>query len=161
MTWIPTNNPLVMAMDSEGVDKQLAYIPLAGETLRAYRWTMIPAQSVFTISGDVASGVHLMADDLRGLFHPDYLRYRDGNQLLEVSRWGMLPAGMDLYDFHPTRDGQRDYTLTVTAAIHFVDALSGAEQDYEKHQSWTITVRHNYSSGRALLEEYFNASRHT
>ncbi|WP_131911886.1 hypothetical protein [Celerinatantimonas diazotrophica] len=148
-------------MDSETVDKQLAYIPLAGETISAYQWMITPAQSVFTVTCNVASGVHLTADALSGLFHPDYLRYRDGKQLLEVSRWEALPAGMDLYDFHPTRDGQRDYILTVTAQIHFIDSLTGSEQDYEKQQSWTMTVRHDYSSGRALLEEYFNASSHT
>lgn len=161
MSWTPTDSQLFKVMDSAvDLDYRMTYSPLAGETVNSYEWSLSPDPQLFSVSSSDA-GVRLQASQLSGLFHPDSLKYRNGDELGEATSWDAIPAGADLYEFHPTSDGQRDYTITVTAHINFIDPLTADEQSYDVQQAWTMTIRHDFSSGRTLLENFIHASSHT
>ncbi|MFM2482782.1 hypothetical protein [Celerinatantimonas sp. YJH-8] len=158
MSWIPTQQTLFRVMDSAThLNYQLQYQPAENETVTGYQWQMEPPDHPFTLSTR-EDGVMLSAVQLTGVFHPQALIFRDGNTIRSVSDWSELPSAVALVEFHPPANGQRGYTLTVTAHIVITDPLTGTETDDDVHQSWAMRVRHNYDSGKTLLENYIHAS---
>ncbi|MEF1312045.1 hypothetical protein QTO01_18310 [Vibrio mytili] len=155
MTWNPIEPELFKLPDTtENLDYLMVYQVEEGETVQGYTWSLSPVEpNHFTISADL-SGVRLQAASLAGLFQPDFLDYRDGDQVLRVSDWAELPPCKDLVEFKPSSVSQLDYTITVTVTVSSIDPDTSLEVETEYSNSWTMMVYHDYSSGKQKLLEY-------
>lgn len=161
MSWQPGEALLFQQPDTAtGLSYHCYFEPSDNQTINGYTWTMTPEtpeQFIITASN---SGVTLMADSLAGLFVPEFIDYRDGHKVLRVADWPDLPPGKDLVEFRPSGISQREYALSVTVTYTETDPDSGLEVEKTASQSWRCVVIHDYSTGRARLLEYMNASSH-
>ncbi|WP_172562485.1 hypothetical protein [Vibrio furnissii] len=155
MSWNPIESVLFQVPDTtENLDYLMAYQASEGETILSYTWSLSPNDpNPFTISSDL-SGVRLQAASLSGLFKPDFLDYRDGDQVLRVSDWPELPPCKDLVEFKPSSISQLDYTIVVTVTVKSTDPDTNQEVETEYSNSWTMVILHDYSSGKQKLLEY-------
>lgn len=155
MSWNPIEPELFQQPDTAvNLDYLMSYQVEEGETVLSYTWSLSPDEpNPFTISADL-SGVRLQAASLSGLFKPDFLDYRDGDQVLRVSDWPELPPCKDLVEFKPSSISQLDYTITVTVTVKSTDPDTSQELETEHSNSWTMVILHDYSSGKQKLLEY-------
>lgn len=120
----------------------------------SYTWSLSPDEpNPFTISADL-SGVRLHSASLAGLFKPDFLDYRDGDNLLRVFDWQELPSGKDLVEFKPSSISEFDYTISVTVTVKSLDETTSKELKTEYSKTWSMVILHDYSSGKQKLLEY-------
>lgn len=161
MSWSPGEEILFQLPDTATGLSYHCYFDLDdGQTLIAYRWTITPEKPDQITIISSYDGVRLTSPSLAGLFVPEFLDYRDGDQVIRVDDWPDLPPGKELIEFRPSGQSQREYTLTVTVDYEETDADSGQEVQRTSSQSWRCLVIHDYSSGRDKLLEYMNASSH-
>ncbi|HHY0435719.1 TPA: hypothetical protein ACVU31_002508 [Vibrio parahaemolyticus] len=155
MAWNPIELVLFQLPDTAvNLDYLMVYQAEEGETVEGYTWSLSPVEpNPFTISADL-SGVRLQSASLAGLFKPDFLDYRDGDQVLRVSDWPELPPCKDLVEFKPSSVSQLDYTITVTVTVQSIAPETSLEVETEHSNSWTMMVFHDYSSGKQKLLEY-------
>lgn len=155
MSWIPIESVLFQVPDTtENLDYLMAYQASEGETVLSYTWSLSPNDpNPFSISSDL-SGVRLQAASLAGLFKPDFLDYRDGDQVLRVSDWPELPPCKELVEFKPSSVSRLDYTITVTVTVESTVPNTGEEIITEHSNNWTMVILHDYSSGKQKLLEY-------
>ena len=161
MTWHPGEELLFQQPDTATGLAYHCYFELSdGQTLMGYTWSITPEKpDQFTIAA-ANDGVRLTSSSLAGLFVPDFLDYRDGDQVIRVDDWPDLPPGKEMIEFRPSGQSQREYTLTVTVNYKYSHPNTGQEIEGSSSQSWRCVVIHDYSSGRDKLLEYMNASSH-
>lgn len=155
MSWNPSTPQLFQLPDTAlNLDYLMAYQAAEGETVLSYTWLLSPGEpNPFTITDDV-SGVRLQASILAGLFKPEFIDYRNGDQVLRVSDWPELPPCKYLVEFKPSSVSQLDYLITVTVTVKTIDPDSGQEFETEHSNIWEMVIIHDYSSGKQKLLEY-------
>ncbi|EPP5815707.1 hypothetical protein ACUTZS_003563 [Vibrio cholerae] len=160
MSWNPIESVLFQVPDTtENLDYLMSYQAAEGETVLNYTWSLSPDESnPFTISADL-SGIRLQAASLSGLFKPDFIDYRDGDQVLRVSDWPELPPCKDLVEFKPSSISRLDYTMTVNVTVKSTDSATNQEVETVHSNSWIMVILHDYSSGKQKLLEYMQCQQ--
>ncbi|OCH08092.1 hypothetical protein A6E09_17235 [Aliivibrio fischeri] len=160
MTWHPSGDVLFQQPDTAtGLDYRCFFKASESQVITGYTWSITPEQpSQFTITSNT-DGVRLRSSSLAGLFVPEFIDYHDGQKVVRVADWPLLPPHQNIVEFRPSGVSQRDYTLSVTVTYNEVDPTSGTEVTQTATHSWRCCVIHDYSSGRDKLLEYMNASR--
>ncbi|KDM92897.1 hypothetical protein [Photobacterium galatheae] len=155
MSWNPIEPGLFQLPDTAvNLDYLIYHQVEEGETVLSYTWSISPADpNPFTISVD-GGGVRLQAASLSGLFKPNFLDYRDGDQVLRASDWSEIPPCKDLVEFKPSSVSQLDYTITVTVMVKATDPFTSQSVEAKYTNSWTMVILHDYSSGKQKLLEY-------
>ncbi|EJV5951067.1 hypothetical protein N7I24_003627 [Vibrio alginolyticus] len=158
MSWKPIRDILFQHPDTAtGLDYLCSFDLSDGQVLNGYTWEMTPeTPPQFSISSS-SSGVRLTSESLAGLFKPEFIDYREGDQIVRVGDWPELPPGKDLIEFRPSGQGVKEYTLTVTVSYIDTDPDTGQGVERTDNHSWRCLASHDYSSGRDKLLEYMNA----
>lgn len=108
-----------------------------------------PPSGILTIMASAATGVHVSAEKLSGLFGIEFIDYLQNKVIARIADWNDLPAeAEEIVEFRPSSEQFKQYTMTITAELSNKTTESAG---------YTMTITQEWTAGRDRLRKEINA----
>lgn len=155
MSWLPAETELFFSPDTTKNIAHTLSFELEGAQERVYSAVLTPLNDAFNVSVG-AGGVLLSADDLSGVFKPEFIQFLDAGEVVQVADWPLVPPNKELVFFKSSSVSEITFSLVVN--VTYSTLIEGVQADASSSQTYTFTVYHDYSVGKQKIKEYMNAS---
>lgn len=156
--WSPSNFILFNGSELSALNVNASYTPQANETVISHTFLGFnePIEPI-TVT-ESTNAVNFRAASLEGTFKPNFIQYKDGENIIQVNGWEDLPEGKELTHFSPNTLVSKIYLAYVQVTLDVTEEGSGTTTQEVLSQVFQITIYANWTAGRNLLKGYMNAS---